>query len=364
MCDAVSQVTLRPSRLTRAAALLIALLAGAVSLRAADDLVFTLFGDYVGSLRAQAGIPGLSATIVGGKDILWERAYGFQNVEKAVAARSDTPYQVDDLMQTLTATMLLRCVEEGRLSLDDAVGRFAATAPDPTVNLRQLLTHTSGPLANLTFTYNAERLNPLAAAVASCRGTTFRAAVVDQLQKLGMSDSVPGTDVVTVVPPADGLTDTDIARFTAVLGRLATPYAVDKSLRASVSQYKATVLTPASGLVSTLRDLAKFDLALKQGLLVRPDTLTAGWRPYVDRNDAPLPHAVGWFVQTYNGEPVVWQFGVSDGASSSLVLMLPARGLTLLLAANSDGLVKGFSLPAGDVTTSPFAKAFLGSFVR
>src|SRR5438132_10673282 len=47
---------------------------------------------------------------------------------------------------------------------------------------------------------------------------------------------------------------------------------------------------------------------------------------------------------------VVWQFGEDDNASSSLVVVLPARSLTLVLLANSDGLSKSFGLATGDVT--------------
>ena len=44
-------------------------------------------------------------------------------------------------------------------------------------------------------------------------------------------------------------------------------------------------------------------------------------------------------------------------------MTVPARRLTLILFANSDGLAKLFPLTAGDVTVSPFAKVFLRLFV-
>ena len=47
-----------------------------------------------------------------------------------------------------------------------------------------------------------------------------------------------------------------------------------------------------------------------------------------------------------------------------MVITVPGRGLTLILLANSNGLAKGFNLTAGDVSVSPFAKAFLGTFLR
>ena len=47
-----------------------------------------------------------------------------------------------------------------------------------------------------------------------------------------------------------------------------------------------------------------------------------------------------------------------------MILTAPLRGLTLILLANSSGLARPFSLEAGDVTVSPFARLFLGIFVR
>jgi CubicO group peptidase (beta-lactamase class C family) len=182
-----------------------------------------------------------------------------------------------------------------------------------------------------------------------------------------MFDSIPGVNIVSLAPQAEGVPDPiDVERYNALLQRQATPYAVDDRGRATPSSYpeSAQSLTPSTGLVTTVRDLAKFDLALKQGLLVLPGTLTQAWSAPWNAAGVSLPHGAGWFVQYYNGEQVVWQFGMSENASSSLVITLPARGLTLILMANSDGLVSLYSPTNGDVSVSPFAKLFLNLFVR
>ena len=88
------------------------------------------------------------------------------------------------------------------------------------------------------------------------------------------------------------------------------------------------------------------------------------WLAPLGADRQPLPHGLGWFVETYKGETIVWQFGVSPNASSSLMVTVPARGITLILLANSDGLVKPFALTTGDLTVSPFGRLFLGLFVR
>ena len=50
------------------------------------------------------------------------------------------------------------------------------------------------------------------------------------------------------------------------------------------------------------------------------------------------------------------------GGYSSLILKIPAKRLTLVLLANSDGLCSPFDLSTGDVTKSLFALVFLRLF--
>ena len=334
-----------------------------LSLRRLVDtpLVLRSLGDYFESLRAQAGIPGLAASIIGPDEVLWEQAFGRQDNERFIATRPDTPFHLDGLTQIFTATLTMRCVEEGRLSLNDRIGQFKADSPDANATIRQVLTHTSGASDNPAFAYRLDRLEPLARAIRACTDNSFRETLGDLLERLAMVDSVPGPDMVHPELLTEGIpSPSAVKRYEGVLERLATPYTVSPKGLASPSQYATTTVTPGGGLISTVRDFAEFDLALKDGVLLRPETLAEMRRAPVGANGVRLPHGIGWFVQTYNSETIVWQFGVSPNASSSLVVTVPARGITLILLANSDGLVKPFTLTAGNVTASPFVRLFLG----
>jgi CubicO group peptidase (beta-lactamase class C family) len=340
------------------------MLSAGVRLRAADDLVLSRFGDYMEALRSQAGIPGLAATIVGPTDIVWERFFGYQNLERSIGTSPLTSFHLDSITQIATATLVLRCVQEGRLSLDDRIGAYDSTASEPNATLRELLSHTSRTSdAALVFSYRPERLGPLPTAISACTKQSFRQSVASLLDSLAMFDSVPGADAVSTAKDGDFPT-TWLERYTSALERLAIPYSVDEKGRASASHFRVTTLGAATGLISTSRDLAQFDLALKRGVLLHDDTIITAWTPPIGRNGQRLRHGLGWFVQSYSGEPVVWQFGVGEDASSSLVIMVPRRGLTLILLANSDGLAKPPALALGDVTVSPFARVFLSVFAR
>jgi CubicO group peptidase (beta-lactamase class C family) len=339
-------------------------LSAAGLVHAADDLVLSRFGEYLDALRVQAGIPGLAAAIVGPADVMWEGAFGQQDVERNIATRLDTPFQLDGTTQTIVGTLAVRCAWSGWLSLEDRVSKFAPTSPDASATIGQLLTHTTAGPNGLTFSYRPTRLAPVAAAIAGCTDSTFRwgvAALAEQ--KMVMFDSVPGADTAKLTAPAEAFTASALQRYSSVLGRLATPYSVSGG-RATASAYVANTLTPASGFISTVRDLEQFDLSLKQGVVLRSDWRTIAWTPPNDRLGNPLPHAYGWFAQNYNGGRIVWQYGVSDNASSSMIVTLPQRGVTLILLANSQGLARPFDLSSGDVTVSPFARLFLSVFVR
>ena len=334
-------------------------------LRAADDIVLDRFGAYLDSLRTQAAIPGLAAAIVGSNGVLRQFAFGWRDVDRSFHVEANTPFHVDGLTQMVTASLVLLCVEEGKLSLDDRIGQYSTNSGEPDATLGQILSHTSKQGNALIFSYRLERLGLLAAPLQVCFDESFRQAVTKEVLEpsLMMVDSVPGPDAATPAA-SDGADQGTLDRYRRALDRLATGYVVNGSTPAA-SAYPARTLTPWYGLITSVLDFANFDLGLKRsrGSLLSRNSIAAAWTPPFDANGRRLPHGLGWFVQSYNGETVVWQFG-SGPASSSMVITVPGRGLTLVLLANSNGLARGFNLSAGDVQVSPFAKAFLGTFLR
>ena len=325
----------------------------------AEPPVLRQIRDYIESLRVQAGIPGLAVAVVGPDGIVWEQGFGRQDIERSIATRTDTPFHIDGVTQLFTASYLLRCVEEGRLSLDARIGDYRSDVPEPNATIRQLLTHTSGSPSNLVFQYRPERLDPLTTVIRACAVESFRGSTMNLFDRLTMRDSVPGPDASRLAPPAEGIPEAAAAqRYARILERLAVPYRLDQRKRPSPSRYQAITLTPSGGLISTVRDLAEFDLGLKRGLILLPETLEAAWTPAV-ANGQPLPHGLGWFSGSYSGERIVWQFGVSENASSALMITMPQRETTYILLANSTGVVDPAPTSVTQLVSSPFVRVLL-----
>lgn len=318
------------------------------------SLPISLFERYVESLRQQAGIPGLSAAIVQNGQRVWEAGFGFQDVESLVRATADTPYPILDLSQTLASTVLLQqCLELRSLDLSDKVRRWHPQFSEDVTTVSQLLSH-SGPDG---FRYDASRYGQLNTVIDQCASQRYGPLMAREvLDRLAMTDSVPGHDLADTSASGRRLFSASaLERYGSVLRRVAPPYKVDGSRRPSRADYSRPSLSASTGIVSTVRDLARFDTGLD--VLIASSTRERAWQ------NGALPMGLGWFVQRYNGERVVWSFGMARDAYSALYIKVPDRGLTLILLANSDGLVAPYNLSDGNVTTSHFALTFLQLFV-
>lgn len=354
------------TRLAVLAALL--LLAGSASSGQQQPPLFTPAGtipvleSYLEALRQQSGIPGMSAAVVHDGVVAWEKGYGFQNVATRLRATPDTPYVVGDVSGTLAAVLLLQCVEQRRLSLDEPFRRYGLAALEADATLRQILSHAPPVPAKEPFLYNPDRYAQLTPLMEWCAPQPYRKSVAHRiLNRLAMKDSVPGTDLQNpdLSLPEDLFDAEDLERYRRVLGRLAVPYKVDGKGRAERNDLAGATIDAAGGLVSTVRDLARLDWALDSRVLLADETLAAAWSAAPERGGTPSPMGLGWFVQSYKGERIVWHFGYIQNGYSSLIVKVPSRSLTFILLANGDGLSAPFQLQSGDVTRSLFATLFL-----
>lgn len=346
-------------RSLRAGVVLLVALVALSSRPAAQGLPYQLFERYLDALREETGIPGLSVAIVQDGRI-WDTGLGRQDVEASITARADTPYLVAGLTQSFAAVALGQCVERGALDISAPVRRWVPAFPD-TSTVQLVLAHAAGGGG---FRFDPGRFSQLTPVTDACNDRPFRQVVAEEIfDRLAMRDSVPGRDLSAIGTSApDFFEDRVLRAYEAVLRRLAVPYRVDRSNRATRNDYPADAVNASSGLISTVRDLARFDIALDDDVLIGDGLRAAAWANATSASGAPLPTGLGWFVQTYNGERLVWQFGVIKDVGSSLLIKVPSRDLTLILLANSDGLAPD-SLATGDVTVSLFAKLFLRLFV-
>ena len=97
----------------------------------------------VAKTLSDTGVPSASIAIVRDGRIAFTKAYGKAN--EGLPARPDLPYQIASNSKQFTAMALMLLEDEGKLSLNDPIGKYVPgiTGGDR-VTIRQLLSHTSG----------------------------------------------------------------------------------------------------------------------------------------------------------------------------------------------------------------------------
>jgi CubicO group peptidase (beta-lactamase class C family) len=97
----------------------------------------------------QTGVPSASVAVVKGGKLVYTHAYGSARLAigsaPAVAATPRMRYSIGSISKQFTAAAILLLQEEGKLSLDDAVGKYVPNLTRGNeVTIRQILSHTSG----------------------------------------------------------------------------------------------------------------------------------------------------------------------------------------------------------------------------
>ena len=319
------------------------------------------FDRALDSLRKRLEIPGLSAAIVFDGAVLWSRGYGYADRDSQIPATPHTPYEIASLSKPLGAVLLLRLVQQGRVSLDDPMSKYSAEYRTDSVRVRHVLTHTSEGAPGTVYQYNGNLFANLFDVIVKGSGRRYRELMSnDILVPLNMTETAPGNDLQPGQPAMQALLGKDVAeRYGSVVRQLAKPYRVDSNGTVVPSRETQFGLSPANGVVSTVLDLAKLDAAIDRDVLLSAATREAMWTPAKAPDGRPFPYALGWFVQPYGAERLVWHYGYLPDRYSALWLKYPDHRVTLLLLANSDALSAPFGLGVGDVTRSAFACAFL-----
>lgn len=105
---------------------------------------------------AKLNVPGISAGIVKNGKLACTAVAGMANIEEKRPVTPDTLFCIASISKTITATAVMQSVENGKLSLDDDVGKylpFQVTVPgcsSSKVTVRELLAHTSSIADNPT----------------------------------------------------------------------------------------------------------------------------------------------------------------------------------------------------------------------
>jgi hypothetical protein len=234
------------------------------------------------------------------------------------------------------------------------------------IQVYHLLTHTSEGVPGTHHNYSGHRYGFLTQVAEAATGQPFAELLSERiLEPLDMSNSGPNfpQSKCNVGNPGASLTERE-KHYARVYRELAKPYQLDQGYKIIEGEY-GNYFGTSAGLVSTVVDLAKFDIALDQNLLLSPETKARMFAPAFSThgNSSELMYGLGWYVQQYEGTSLLWHAGRNPPSVSALYVKVPDESLTFIILANTANLSTPYPLDHGDVLYSTLALTFYETFV-
>lgn len=261
--------------------------------------------DYVKAQMERQHIPGVSLLVIKDDKIIKSQGYGLANVELNVPATADTVYKIGSVSKQFIAAGIMLLVQDGKISLDDPVGKFLEGTPDTwkPITVRHLLTHTSGIVRE------APGFDPLkvqndADVIKTAYPLPLRFTPGEKYEycNVGYFSLAEIISKVSGKPWGDflkervfdplGMNSTRTTNMTELVPNRANGYVWRNGKLQNASIYFA--LRPSGAFLSTVMDLAKWDAALNTGKILTPSTLEQMWTPVKLTNGTTSSYGFGW----------------------------------------------------------------------
>jgi len=291
--------------------------------------------------------------------VVYHGAFGQAERAFAVPTTEDTRFRIASITKIFAAVLILQLQEEGKLSVDDLVGRHLPDLPGGAagrVTLRQLLNHTSGlaqmdtvssyqegfangiPHYQRPMTPAALLANCCTGALAAEPGTAFNynnadyillGAIIERITSRSW-EQVLADRILTPL----GMTNTGVAHWDAIIPRLASTYTFRDDTQALVTDMPVYYenWSAAGAMYSTAADLAVFADALYGGRLVSPASLEQLLAPGLDE------YGFGLWSYSFERRGKTWHVAKRPGAimgAQGVLYRLRERDVTIVLLSNT-----------------------------
>lgn len=316
-------------------------------------------------------IPGVSVAIVKDGKLVKESSYGLASVELAVPVTDNTLFTLASTTKEFTAVAIMTLVEEGKLSLDKPVRSYLPELPASwgSVTIRNCLSHTSGlpdgdapddvnvtPLAGtqadlmkllvtrpvgepgVKTVYNQTEFMLLGDVIERVTGKPYKVYIEDRLLKpLGITDMRWG-DAWEVIPGRASLytaLEPTADRLKLQIDSKGQPVLSKTGIHAFGSKAVPEWLSPAAGLNANIGAMARWESALWNGKIIKPEDLAMMGAAYTLRDGSAGDFGLAFMPYPLPG---TGESSVSSGGGAAVwITTLPKRHLTTIVLTNLQG---------------------------
>jgi|SRR5215468_657308 len=322
--------------------------------------------EYIQVEMKKRKIPGLALVVIKNGEVVMMKGYGLANLDHDVPVTPDTVFELASVTKQFTATAIMLLVEEGKVKLDDPIREHLPNSPGQwkEIRVRHLLTHTAGLPSNenswKSLYIEGGRLNYTTAQLfesATKDPISFEPGERYQYSDVGyfllgmIIEKASGQryrDFLTerFFKPL-GMKSSSVEDQWAILKGRAAGYTLRNGQLVNNRRVVQVELPSHYGVYSSVRDLAKWEIALASGKVVKESSLTAMWTPAKLNSGSSAQYGFGWGLISRGGNRMIQHIGITGTEYTRYpdhkltVIVLTNLGGSKAQGVNSWGLVEG-----------------------
>jgi len=303
---------------------------------------------YIRDQMRRQRIPGVAFAALRKGKIVLLKSYGFSNLEHRVPVKPQTIFQSGSIGKQFTATAVMMLVEEGKLSLDDKIGKYLQDLPDSwnDITVRDLLSHTSGlgeypPDLDLRRDLTEDEYLALIKSVP----LTFATRTKWDYSNIGyvtlgilirkLTGKFYGEFLAERIFKPIGMTTARVISEADIVANRAAGYRLVKGELKNQEWVSPSTNSTADGsLYFTILDLAKWDAALYTDKPLKQSSLAQMWTPVKLSDGRTKGYGFAWHTEVMHGHRIIFHGGAWQGFKSFIV-RFPDDKLTIIFFANS-----------------------------
>jgi CubicO group peptidase (beta-lactamase class C family) len=289
-------------------------------------------------------IPGLSIMVTQDGHLVKAKGYGLANIESGTLATAETEYKLASLSKQFVATGVMALVQDGRIHLNDSVTNYLDDVPGSwkSITVRHLLTHTSGIVKDST-AFDPFTAQPDIDVIRSVYDVPLQFAPGDAWSYSNIGYYVLAEIIhrVTSEPwpayvqkrvfDAAGISGEHSADPAAIIPNRAMGYETRAGKLRNAEVWRA--IRPSGGFLASAVDLALWDAALDDDLILDGEIRELLWTPVELNDHTTYGYGFGWFVEKLNGHLRVHHDGGVPGFSCDYE-RFPDRLLSVAVLTN------------------------------
>ncbi len=328
-------------------ALLLLVFAGNAHAGISDEMTQHINRDVRMVLR-RTETPGASILAIRDGRVIYRKAFGLRDLERRLAARMDTDYEIGSITKQFTAAAILQLQDAGKLKIDEKVSAYLPDVPHANeVTLRQLLTHTSGIPDYFGLRSDEEFTKPTGFAElmkliadkpldfapgsrASYSNTGYM--ILGRIIEVTSHESYHQYRLEHLLKPA-GMTQSYIVQDEPALATMARGYRhVNGKLEPGLTIHESYSWS-AGDIVSTVEDVEKWNEALTSGRVVPKTDYALMMRPQITTGGEDTGYGFGLFIDKVNDQPRIGHTGGSFGFTAAN-FYFPQQKLRIIVLTN------------------------------